>query len=209
MLPPPLDRNQADLEVLYRALGRGLVQWQSIEPILYLAAFGASATTHHECSKKYFKLPGAGARLKSVDQILKAVLPPVAYNKTWVPLYEHIRLVVKYRNALAHFEVYHVNDAERLAAEPPTAYKVLISESHMNASERNRDRVRALSVEMIEQNNANMRELAYQLMYFVVDHFPLEAFIGKGLLPLTEKQLSGFYKDPRPAECPRPNYLDP
>lgn len=120
-----------------------------------------------------------------------------------------MRLVVKYRNALAHFEVGHITDADRIAAEPPTAYRVLISGSHMNAGERNRDRGTALSIEMIEKNDAIMRETAYQLLYFVVDHFPLEAFIGKGLLPVVERQLLGFYRDPRPPECPRPNYLDP
>jgi hypothetical protein len=209
VLPPPLERNQADLEVLYRALGRGLVQWQWIEPGLYLAAFGASGMTHEECSKKYFKLPGAGARLTSVNQLLKASLPPIAYDTTWLPLCEHIGLVIKYRNALAHFEVFHITDADRIVAEPPTAYNVLISESHMNAGERDQARVKALSIEVIEQNNAGMREVAYQLMYFVVDHFPVEVFLGKGLLPLTERQLLGFHQDPRPPECRRPNYLDP
>ena len=186
-----------------------MVQWQSIETTLYLAAFGASGMTHEECSKKYFKLFGAGARLNFVDQQLKAFLPSIAYNTTWLPLCEHTRLVVKYRNALAHFEVYHITDVDRIAAEPPTAYKVLISESHMNAGERNRDRATALSVETIEQNDGNMRELAYLLTYFLVDHFPLETFLGKGFLPVRERQLVGFYKDPRPPECPRPIYLDP
>ena len=209
VLPPPNDRNRADLEVLYRALGRGLVQWQSIEPTLYLAAFGASGMTHDECSSKFFKLPGAGSRLTSVDHYLKKFLPTIAYNTTWLPLYENARLVVKYRDALAHFEVYHITDSVRIAADPPTSYKILISESHMNAGKRKSDRIAALSIEMIEKNNTIMRELAYHLMYFVVDHFPLDTFIGKGLLPLTESQLFGFYQDPRPAECPRPNYPRP
>jgi hypothetical protein len=82
----------------------------------------------------------------------------------------------------------------------------MIAESHMNFAERSNERVTCLSIETIDQNNSSLRELAYQLMYFVVDHFPLDAFIGKGLLPLTELQLTGFYGNPRPTEFPRPDY---
>jgi hypothetical protein len=61
MLPAPLNLNEADLKVLYRALGRGMVLWQSIEPALYLAAFGAMGVSHAECSKKFFKKQEAEA----------------------------------------------------------------------------------------------------------------------------------------------------
>jgi hypothetical protein len=206
MLPAPLNRNEADLEVLYRALGRGLVQWQSIEPALYLAAFGAMGVSHAECSKEFFKKTGAGGRLELTDGALKKALRPDAYEKTWVPLYNDTKSYVKYRNFLAHFEVYHITDHVGSATSPPTKYNVLISESHMNFSERSHDRVTALSIEMIDQNNSALRELAYLLIYFVVDHFPLAAFIGKGLLPLTEWELTGFYGTPRPPEFPRPDY---
>jgi hypothetical protein len=84
MLPAPLKLNEADLEVLYRALGRGLVQWQSTEPALYLAAFGAMGVSHAECSRKFFKKTGAGGRLDLTDEALKKALRPDAYEKTWV-----------------------------------------------------------------------------------------------------------------------------
>jgi hypothetical protein len=84
MLPAPLKLNEADLEVLYRALGRGLVQWQSTEPALYLAAFGAMGVSHAECSWKFFKKTGAGGRLDLTDEALKKALRPDAYEKTWV-----------------------------------------------------------------------------------------------------------------------------
>ena len=206
MLPAPLNLNEADLEVLYRALGRGMVQWQPIEPALYLAAFGAMGVSHAECSKEFFRQLGAGGRLKFTDGVLSKALRRDAYEKTWVPLYDDTKRAVKYRNSLAHFEVYYITDHTRAATTPPTKYNVVISESHMNFSERSHDRVTSLSIEMIDQNNSSVRELAYLLMYFVVDHFPLKAFIGKGLLPLTELQLTGFYGNPRPSECPRPDY---
>jgi hypothetical protein len=206
MLPAPLTLNEADLEVLYRALGRGMVQWQSIEPALYLAAFGAMGVSHAECSRKFFKKNGAGGRLELTDGALKKALRPDAYEKTWVPLWADTKLAVKYRNSLAHFEVYHITDYTRAAASPQTKYNVVISESHINFSERSNDLVTSLSIEMIDQNNTSLREIAYQLMYFIVDHFPLDAFIGKGLLPLTELRLTGFYGNPRPSEFPRPDY---
>jgi hypothetical protein len=206
MLPAPLNLNEADLEVLYRALGRGLVQWQSIETALYLAAFGAMGVSHAECSTAFFKKTGAGGRLQFADGALKKALPRGAYDMRWVPLHADTKSFVKFRNSLAHFEVYHVTDYGRAAATPPTRYNVMISESHMNLAQRSSERVDGLSIELIVHNSSSLRELAYQLYYFVVDHFPLEAFIGKDLLPLTEWQLTGFYKNPRPSEFPRPDY---
>jgi len=206
MLPAPLNLNEADLEVLYRALGRGLVQWQAIETALYLAAFGAMGVGHAECSREFFKKTGAGGRLQFADQVLKKALGPDAYEKSWSTLYNDTRSFVRFRNCLAHFEVYHISDYGKAAATPPTRYNVMISESHMNFAQRSQERVAGLSIELIDHNSSSLRELAYQLYYFVVDHFPLDAFIGKGLLPLTELQLTGFYGNPRPSEFPRPDY---
>jgi hypothetical protein len=206
MLPAPLNVNEADLGVLYRALGRGLVQWQPIETALYLAAFGAMGVSHAECSREFFKKPGAGSRLKFTDGVLSKALRPDAYEKTWVPLRDDTNTFVKYRNCLAHFEVYHITDHGEAATTLPTKYNVTIAESHMNFSKRSHDRVDSLSIELIDQNNSALREIAYLLYYFVVDHFPLDAFMGKGLLPLIELQLTGFYGNPRLSEFPRPDY---
>jgi hypothetical protein len=92
------------------------------------------------------------------------------------------------------------------AVNPSTRYNVMISESLMNLTQRSNERVTGLTIELIDHNSSSLRKLAYQLYYFVVDHFPLDAFIGKGLLPLTELQLTGFYGNPRPSEFPRPDY---
>jgi hypothetical protein len=199
MLPAPPSLNQADLEALYRALGRGLVQWQSIETALYLAAFGAMGVSHEECSREFFRQPGAGARLNLTDKALKKSLCPDAYERSWSTLYTDTKSFVKFRNSLAHFEIYLLNDSGSATATPPTRYNVMIAESHMNLAQRSNERVDGLSIELIDHNSSSLRELAYQLCYFVVDHFPLDAFIGKGLLPLTELQLTGFYGNPRPS----------
>jgi hypothetical protein len=123
-----------------------------------------------------------------------------------VALCDDTNTFVKFRNSLAHFEVFHKNDSIEAATILPTKYNVTIAESHMNFSKRSNDLVDSLSIELIDHNSSSLRELAYQLYYFVVDHFPLDAFIGKGLLPLTEWQLTGFYGNPRPSEFPRPDY---
>jgi hypothetical protein len=137
---------------------------------------------------------------------LKA-LPRGAYDLTWVPLHANTKSFVTFRNSLAHFEIYHLSDYGSAAATPPTKYNVMISESHMNFAQRSLERVTGLSIELIDHNSSSLRELAYKLYYFVVDHFPLDAFVGKGLLPLTELQLTGFYGNPRPSEFPRPDYV--
>ena len=76
----------------------------------------------------------------------------------------------------------------------------------MNADKGTAERVTSLSIELIEANNEAVREEAYKLVYFIVDHFPLETFLDKGLLPITEFQLKGFYLGPRLPEFPPPSY---
>ena len=110
MLPVPLDLNKEHLELLHRALGRGLVTWQYIEGTLYLAALAASGVSHAECAKKFYGFTGAGGRLKFTNHLLEAKLDPVAYERSWRPIYEELKTFVSYRNSLAHFEVYHVSD---------------------------------------------------------------------------------------------------
>ena len=90
MLPAPFDLNKEDLELLYRALGRGLVVWQFVEGTLYLAAFAASGVSHADCAKKFFSLPGARGRVKFVDQALKSKLDPKAYDLSWLPIYKEL-----------------------------------------------------------------------------------------------------------------------
>jgi hypothetical protein len=157
MLPAPLNLNEADLEVLYRALGRGLVQWQSIEAALYVAAFGAMGVSHEECFREFFKKTGAGGRLDLTEGALKKALRPEAYEKAWVPLRADAKTFVTFRNWLAHFEVYHITDHERATSTPPTKYNVMISESHMNFSKRSKDQVDSLSIELIDHNSSSLR----------------------------------------------------
>lgn len=203
MLPAPLNVNKEDLELLYRALGRGLVVCQYVEDTLYLAAFAASRLSHGECAKQFYgKFHGVGGRLNFTDRVLKTKLNSTAYDRSWHVIFEELQRFVEYRNSLAHFEVYHITEETGLASEPPTKYKVILSESHMNAPKRASEKIRSLSIELIESNNNAAREQAYKLIYFIVDHFPLDAFLGKGLLPIAEFQLTGFYTNPRPPEFP-------
>ncbi len=209
MLPAPIDLNKEHLELLYRALGRGLVVSQFVEGTLYLAAFAAAGLGHVECAKQFYEhFHGAGGRLNFTDRLLKTRLDSNAYDRSWRPIFKELRTFVEYRNSLAHFEVYHIADETGLVSEPPTKYKVVLSESHMNAPKRASEKVRSLSIELIESNNNSAREQTYKLIYFIVDHFPLDAFLGKGFLPITEFQLRGFYRGPRLPEFARPNYSD-
>lgn len=152
------------------------------------------------------EIHGPGGRLNFTDRALKAKLASTPYERSWRPIYSELQTFVRYRNSLAHFEVYHITDETRLASEPPTKYNVVPSESHVNADKGTAERVTSLSIELIEANNEAVREEAYKLVYFIVDHFPLETFLDKGLLPITEFQLKGFYLGPRLPEFPPPSY---
>ena len=90
MLPTPLDLNREHLELLYRALGRGLVVCQYVEGTLYLAAFAASEIGHIECAKQFYGLPGTGSRLHLTDRKLKAKLDSIAYGRSWRPIFDEL-----------------------------------------------------------------------------------------------------------------------
>ena len=195
---------QGHLDKLYRALGEGMVRSQYIESALYLAALGSMNGRHDECSAAFFKRTGIGGRLKFTDESVRAVLSPEIYERDWKPILSDAETFVKFRNSLAHFEVYHLGDADRAQGDNPTAFNVIISVSHMNAQARKETKAPALTIEMIEHNNGQVPEMYHLLMYFVIDHFPAEIFIGKGLLPLAESQLASYRRNPRPAQFQRP-----
>ena len=191
-----MDLNREHLELLYRALGRGLVASQFVEGTLYLAAFGASGLGHVECAKEFYgRFTGPGGRLNFTDRALKAKFASTPYERSWRPIYSELQTFVRYRNSLAHFEVYHITDETRLASEPPTKYNVVLSESHMNTNKRMAERVTSLSIELIEANNEAVREEAYKIVYFIVDHFPLETFLTRGFSRLLSFSLRAFTWD--------------
>ena len=188
---------QAHLDKLYRALGEGMVRIQYVESALYLAELGSMNGRHDECSAAFFKRSGIGGRLKFTDESVRAVLSPEIYLRDWLPVLSDLKTFVKFRNSLAHFELYHLSDAERAQGENPTAFNVIISVSHMDAEARKKTKADALTIELIEHNNGLVPEMCHLLMYFVIDHFPAEIFTGKGLLPLAESQLASFRRATR------------
>jgi hypothetical protein len=188
--------NKPHLDRLYRALGEGMARIQHIEAGLYLVALGAMGGAHEECSAQFFKKTGIGGRLSFTDKRLRSALHPDVVTRDWVSVHGDVESIVAFRNAMAHFEVYHLNDADRMQASPPTAFSVIVAPHHMNAQARKLDRAPALSIETIESNNRHLIETAYALMYFVVDHFDAGLFLDKGLLPSVEHQLKGFRATP-------------
>jgi hypothetical protein len=145
---------QGQLDKLYRALGEGMVRSQYIETALYLAALGSMNGRHDECSAAFFKRTGIGGRLKFTDESVRAVLSPEIYERDWKPILSDAETFVKFRNSLAHFEVYHLSDADRAQGDNPTAFNVIISVSHMNAQARKETKAPALTIEMIDTTTA-------------------------------------------------------
>ena len=193
-------RYRTHVDRLYRALGEGMACAQYIESGVYLAALGARGGEHEKCSARFFGFTGLGSRLRFTDELLRRRLEAGAYSRRWRPLHDDLKGIVEFRNALAHFEVYFISDEQRTDCDPPTQFNVIVADNHMNANVRIRPKTRCLSIEWIERNNEIIRKAAHVVFYFVVDHFRQEVFEGRGLLPLTEAQLAGFRRGPRPPE---------
>ena len=183
-----------------------MARWQYIETGIYLVSLGSMGGDHKNCSKAFFKKPGAGSRLDFADRAVRRSLA-LAKIASWTAIRDEVATFVRYRNCLAHFEIYHLTDAGRLSVTPQTRFNVVISENHMNSETRSTDLVRGLSVEMIDQNSESMRELAYKIFYFVTDCFPRDIFVGRGLLPIVEMQLDALRNSPRPSEFPVPDFV--
>jgi len=200
MLPRPVVPHQDHVNELYRAVSKGKACWQYVETGLYLSAFGAMGMNHARCSASFFKNSGAGSRLAFTDRHVRAALTNPISDRDWEPVRKSVWDFVQFRNMLAHFEVFHLTDVDRAQANPPTVYNVILSSNHMYAAERDHERITALSIEAIDANSERLRELAYEVFYFVIDHFPAQAFIGKGLPPFAVRHLELFRVSPRPSE---------
>lgn len=165
--------HEAARDRLYFVLGMGLARWQHVESALFLVTHYAMQVEFEQSSKKFFGERTAGPKLKFADEHLKSRLHKEAYNNVWLKLKGEIEEIIKFRNALAHFEVSFLPSLDAYANK--TEFPVLVSPHHNDIGAAKNGWVECLFIEEIEANAAEMSDMTYRLIYFLLDYLPAAA----------------------------------
>jgi hypothetical protein len=168
MLPDP-----SAFDEMHRALGKALMRWQYVETGLYIVAHGLMETSHKISSLAFFQIKSAENKHEFVDRMIFARLSQRQRVSFWTPISKEIGEAIAFRNYLAHFEIFCLDEKSMGAMMPPTKYPVALSSHHLDEHKhRHGGMIKALSVELIEYNSEELRRITYALIYFAIDHIP-------------------------------------
>jgi hypothetical protein len=198
MLPAPIVPFPEDRDCLYKALGEGLVRWQYIETAFYLIALALTGMEQKTCSLMFFHIKSAENKLSLIDRLIFTNIKQAERTKHWTPISKSIAGAIKFRNSLAHFEYFILTDENFKAIRPKTKFRYALSSHHLDYYAGRSGTVKVLSVESTIHNSNELRQLTYQLIYFLVDHIPHLERLTASLEPRLLHWLDQFRKNPRP-----------
>ncbi len=197
-LPPDMSPFPEDRDRLFRAIGQSLARWQYIETGLFLIAFTILDTTAKNCSLTFFAIKSAENKLALVDRLAFAHLSQWTHNKYWKPISKNISDYIPFRNSMAHFEVSYIKDEVMKKITPPTSCRCILTPHHLDEHAARGGNIKSFSVEAMDKNSEAIREIAYSIVYFVIDHFPRLEQQQEALPPNLKQWLDQFRKGPRP-----------
>ena len=204
-LPSPMLPDPAAFDEMHRVLGKALVRWQYVETGLYIIAHCLMGTEHQISSLAFFQITSAQNKLSFVDRLIFAKLDQRRRVSFWYPLREEISDAIAFRNSLAYFEIFSLDKKHMAAMKPPTKYPAALSSHHLDEhKKRHGGSIKALSVEIINHNSEELREIAYALIYFAIDHVPNLKSAEESFPPNLRQYLDSFRKTARPPEFPPP-----
>jgi hypothetical protein len=135
-LPPPMLPDSKAAEEMYRALGKALTRWQYIETGLYRIAHCLMEAVHQVSSLAFFQIKSAENKLAFVDRLIFAKLAQYTRMKFWEPIRKDVRSAIEFRNNLAHFEIFFLDEKHMSEVSPPTKYPVVLSYHHLDQNNR-------------------------------------------------------------------------
>jgi hypothetical protein len=197
-LPPPIVPFPDDQKRIYQALGQALARWQYIESGLFLVAFGLMGTDQKICSLTFFQIKSAENKLSFVERLSFHKLSQHTRTKFWKPIADDIGKAIKFRNAMAHFEVSFLNNEGFDKIKPKSKHRYIISSHHLDEHEKRSGSTKALTVESLDDISEYFRIISYKLVYFVVDHLPNVLQQEASLEPRFQHWLAQFHKTERP-----------
>jgi hypothetical protein len=161
-------------------------------------------TEHQVSSLAFFQIKSAENKLAFVDRLIFAKLTQHARTKFCEPIRKDVRTAIEFRNHLAHFEIFYLEEKHMSDVLPATKYPVVLSYHHLDQHNRRGGLIKSISIEGIEHNSEALYTMTYALIYFVLDHMPrLERGI-ESLPPHLQQYLDSFRKTTRPPEFPPP-----
>ena len=145
----------------------------------------------------FFHIKSAENKLSLVERLISNI-KEAERIKHWTPISRNIAGSIKFRNSLAHFEVFILTDENLKAIRPKTKFRYALSSHHLDYYAGRSGTVKVLSVESISHNSNELCTLTYQLIYFLVDHIPHLERLTASLEPRLLNWLDQFRKNPRP-----------
>jgi hypothetical protein len=134
-------------------------------------------TDHETGSRIFFYIKSAESKLSLTDRLAFHKLDQRTRTKLWNPIVSDTREAIEFRNYLAHFQIFYLDQNDTAKMKKATSYHVAISYYHLDEHARRSGNVKCLSVEDIEHNADELRFLTYKMIYFLIDRVPqLERF---------------------------------
>ena len=103
---------------------------------LYIIGHGLMETSHEVSSLAFFQIKSPENKLEFVDRLIFARLSQRQRVSFWKPIGEEIRAAIAFRNALAHFEIFCLDEKHMAAMTSPTKYPVALSSHHLDEHRR-------------------------------------------------------------------------
>lgn len=204
-LPLPILPDPPAFAEMHRAIGEGMMRWQYIESGLFVIAHGLMRTEYKISSLAFFQIKSGENKLAFVDRLIFETLKQHPRVKFWKPIYQEVKEALDFRNDLAHFEIFCLDEKHKAAMEPPTKYPVAISSNHLDEHKRRHGgMIKALSVELIKHNSEALRRTAYALIYFAIDHVPDSERSEESFPHNLRQYLGSFRKRSRPPGFEQP-----
>jgi hypothetical protein len=161
------DEHEAMAAPFYRAIGRAMSRWQHVEAGMFLVAHAIMGTEFKYTSTMFFLINSADLKLRLVDGFCKLYFDEVQYKTLWQPLAKNIKLAIKFRNGVAHFEPNFVTDRSYLEPDEPP---LVMSPHHLDLSKK--ESPTAASTNRMNQAAEEFLLLANNLFELVARHIP-------------------------------------
>lgn len=181
------------MKEFHRAIGFALTRWQHVEYGLYYIVHCLLGTSSAKSAIVFFMIRSAETKLSLADQLCRSSLSKEAISD-WKKTKREIGDLSKMRNALAHFDVMLLDQAELdRSLVGLTRHPVCLTPNFHDPSAQ-AEQVRCLYQEQILELAEEFQEAACLLMDFLIDHVPDWQSHIETLQPEARALLIGYYQ---------------
>lgn len=163
-----------EYEAFLADVGRCITSWAQIEEKLFEICAVALRAPRKQTAIVYYKTPTIDARLKLVDELVRAIFPrkksgqhSTPIEKAWKDITDEFDKLIPERNALAHFPLKTILSLEKMLKSKDENPRKLSMRPHRNERLRGRTpQVQEMDAEKLPVHLERVRTLENQLFIF-------------------------------------------